>query len=102
MKMTDKEVVRYIIRRLRCDAKKRNFRISGQIFRYIRDFIDYKRDMEFLANAEHEARKNGLQFNGDILLRYYDLTRPEEISFKKLNLLYNTCKLLLIKEKLIY
>ena len=102
MKMTDKEVVRYIIRRQRGDAKKRSFRISGQIFRYIRDFVDYKRDAEFLADAEHEARKTGLQFNGDILLRYYDLTRPEKISFKKLNLLYNTCKLLLIKEKLIY
>lgn len=102
MRMTDKEVVRYIIRRLRRDAKKQHFRISGQIFRYIRDFVDYRRDLDFLAKAEREARKNGLQFNGDVLLRYYDLTKPEEISFKKLNLLYNTCKLLLIKEKLIY
>ncbi len=101
MKMTDKEIVRYIIKRLRKDSEKEGYVLSNHIFRYIRDYIDNLRDMNFLNTVEEKNTQAGITIDKQTLLRYYDVTRPEEISLKQLNSIYKHCKILLIRNNFI-
>lgn len=101
MKMTDKDIVRYIIKRLRKDSERENYLLSNHIFRYIRDYIDNIRDTAFLNSVKSEMKESNIKIDPGIILQYYDVTRPEEISLAELNILYKNCKRLLIEEEYI-
>ncbi len=101
MKMTDKGVVRYIIKRLRKDSEREGFILSNHIFRYIRDLVDNIRDMKFLSTVDANSKDSDIQIDKKTLLQYYDVTRPEEIDLKTLNAIYKLCKKLMIRDNYI-